>query len=107
MITGKTVIGDMVSDSSIVIQDGTPLVLEERFTTQFFEEFLLDTILTEVRSCRLHADCLRPTRKLLTALGKLGEQWYFVQLASDARSFGDVQILRVSRQFVRQLGVVP
>ena len=100
MMIGRTVIRNMEHETPLVIQVGAPLITEERFTVQIFKDFLLDSILTEVLFCDLQVDRWHPTRKILTAFGNLQNQWYLVQLASDARSFEDVTILQVPQQWM-------
>jgi len=101
------VIRNMVHENPLVLQLGSPLITEERFTARTFEAFLLDSILTEVCYCDLHVDPWHPTRKILTALGKLQDLWYIVQLASDARSFEDVKIIQLPQPLIHKFGGFP
>jgi hypothetical protein len=90
----------MENETPLMIQIGAPLITEERFTVQFFKEFLLDSILTEVFYCDLRIDRLHPTRKILTAFGKLQDQWYLMQLTSEDASFEDVRIIQLPMQWM-------
>ncbi len=80
--------------------------LVAEFTPQKFEAFLLDTILTEILYCELHPDPLQPSKRLLTALGKLQDQWYLVQLSSQDQSFEDLQIIQLPSTFRNKLGTL-
>jgi hypothetical protein len=75
------------------------------FTPQNFEAFLLDTILTEILYCEIHPDPLHPAKNLLTALGKLQDQWYLVQLSSQDQSFEDIRIIQLPGKIIQTLKV--
>ena len=83
-----------------------PVIGEKEFTPQKFEAFLLDTIFTEVLCCDLYSDPLQKTRKLLTAIGRLQDQWYLVQISSQDHSFENVRIIQLHPNLLIKLGAL-
>ena len=73
------------------------------FTVRKFSNFLLETIFTEVLSCEAHPDKLFASRQLLTAVGKLQEEWYLAQTSSDDGSFEEIRIIQLSSELLTKL----
>lgn len=76
--------------------DRTPIT-PINFNVQFFRDFLLNSILTEILHCEI-----RPgldggkSYNCLTAIGKLMHGYYLVQVRSDDISFENMQIIQIS-----------
>ena len=81
-------------------------IIEEEFTSQKFKAFLLDTIFTEIFYCELYPDTLQRSRMLMTALGKLQDQWYLVQITSQDCSFENMRIIQIHPSLLDQLGAL-
>jgi len=93
-------------DSKPPIAKPRSLIEAEEFTPQKFEMFLLNTIFTEVLWCDVNPDAMQKTRQLLTAVGKLQNQWYLVQISSQEASFENVRIIQLPSNLLTQLGAL-
>jgi len=82
------------------------LVIEEEFTPQKFEAFLLETIFTEILCCNLSPDAMHPSRLLMTAVGKLQDLWYLAQISSQDHRFEDVRIIYLPPDLLDRLEVL-
>jgi len=88
------------------IEKMAPVIGEKDFTPQNFEAFLLETIFTEVLCCDTYPDPLQKTRRLLTAIGRLQDQWYLVQISSQDHSFENVRIIQLHPNLLIKLGAL-
>jgi len=87
----------------MMIKNNTRAIIETEFTSQDFEAFLLETIFTEVFYCEVSPDPLQSSRLLMTALGKLQDQWYLVQISSQDRSFENLRIIQLPQSLLKQI----
>jgi hypothetical protein len=76
------------------------------FTPQNFSNFLLNTIFTELLFCDSYPDRLHASRTLLTAVGKLQEDWYLVQVSSEDQCFENARILQLNPNLLLKLGAL-
>ena len=70
------------------------------FTPTHFQAFLLDRMLDEIVCCVLHQD---DSREYLTAIGKILNELYLIQIWSDDFAFEDVHIVQLSPALVDEL----
>ena len=70
------------------------------FTPTHFREFLLDRLLDEILCCVLHHDS---AREYLTAIGKILNEFYLIQIWSDDFAFEDMHIVQLSPALVDEL----
>ena len=70
------------------------------FTPTHFQEFLLERMLDEIICCVPHQDA---SREYLTAIGKILNEIYLIQIWSDDYAFEDVHIVQLAPALVDEL----
>ncbi len=73
------------------------MITPQNFTPVHFRSFLLNTIFDDVLSCEMHRS---NGRIYLTAVGKLMEDFFLVQIKSDDPAFDALQITHVPPRIV-------